>query len=256
MSKAAIKSSLILSLSLGAALTAQSALAYEGGDIIIRSGIVQVSPDESSTDISIDSPALGSASGAQVGLNNEKQLGLTASYMFSDKFGIELLAATPFSHDILASGDLAGLGKLGKTKHLPPTLSAHYYPLSATSKFQPYIGVGLNYTTFFDTSASSLLNSASIIDALANMTPGAPGAGAINSASNTDIELDDSFGLSFQLGLDYELTDNLSLNASYWLIDIDTEAKITSDTNLGKVTATVDVDVDPSVYMLGLAYKF
>ena len=231
-----------------------TALAYEGGDIIVRSGVVGVYPNESSTVIDITAPDLGTAANSKVGLNSEKQLGLTAEYILSNKFGIELLAATPFSHDILGAGTLEGVGKLGKTKHLPPTLSVHYYLNDPLSNFQPYVGMGLNYTTFFDTSASSTLNAASTIDTLATLAGAAPGT--INSATNTDIELEDSVGLALQIGFDLGLTENLSFKMSYWKVDIDTEAKITTNTDIGQVTAKVDVDIDPNVVMFGLAYKF
>ena len=101
-----------------------------------------------------------------------------------------------------------------------------------------------------------LFDNAGTIDLLANLTPNAPGTGTVTAASGTDIELEDSFGLAIQVGFDYQLTDNIGVNAAYWRADIDTEAEITSNTNLGKITATVDVDIDPSVYMVGMYYKF
>ena len=247
----------ILALSLGAGLASMpAAYAYEAGDFIVRAGAAIVDPNESSSEITIETLSLGDAAGTAVGVDSDVQLGLSFSYMLTEEFGIELLAATPFQHNIYGKGVLGGAGNLGKTKHLPPTLNFNYYPNESGSKFQPYIGIGLNYTTFFDTSANSNLNNAGTIDALANLTPNAPGAGTITSANNTDIELDDSFGLAIQLGFDYQLTENIGLNAAYWRADIDTEGTITTDTNLGKVTAKVDVDIDPSVYMIGVSYKF
>ena len=68
--------------------------------------------------------------------------------MFADKFGLELLAATPFKHDITLNDAPV---KVGSTKHLPPTLSVQWYPRGGNNGWQPYVGVGLNYTTFFDT---------------------------------------------------------------------------------------------------------
>lgn len=259
MSKSMYTKSLLAVAVAGTISLSQTAIAYEGGDIIVRSGIVAVNPVETSSVISIDHVAalnsgLGNAGNAQVGLNTEKQLGITAEYMISNKIGVELLAATPFTHDILGAGTLEGVGRIGKTKHLPPTVSAHYYLASPASKFQPYVGLGVNYTTFFDTSAAPLLDNEGTIDLLASLAGAA--AGTVTTANNTDIELDDSIGLALQIGFDLGLTDNLSLNASYWKIDIDTEATVTTDTNVGRITASVDVDVDPSVFMVGLAYKF
>ena len=247
----------ILTLAIAGSLASiPTAYAYEAGDFIVRAGAAIVDPNESSSEINIETLSLGNAAGTEVGVDSDVQLGLTFSYMLTSEFGIELLAATPFQHNIYGKGVLGGAGNLGKTKHLPPTLNFNYYPNEKGSKFQPYLGIGLNYTTFFDTSASSTLNNSGTIDTLANLTPNAPGANTITSATNTDIELDDSFGLAIQLGFDYQLTENIGINAAYWRADIDTEGTITTDTNLGKVTAKVDVDIDPSVYMVGLSYKF
>ena len=63
------------------------------------------------------------------------------------------------------------------------------------------------------------------------------------------------------LGFDYQITENIGINAAYWAIDIDTEAEITTtatSTALGvtPIKAKVDVDIDPSVYMVGVSYKF
>ncbi len=244
----------ILSLGLITSLSSIQAIGYEKADIVLRGGPVQVTPQESSDDIRITNPALGDSAGAKVGVTNDTQLGITASYFVMDNVAVELLAATPFTHDITAGGVLAGAGKIGETKHLPPTLSAHYYPLGADSKFQPYIGGGLNYTIFFEESTTSTLNNAGTIDALAQLA-GAD-AGTVTSVSGQELELDPSFGLSVQVGADYQITDNIAINAAVWWIDIGTTGTVKSETNIGQVTAKVDVDIDPIVVFLGASYKF
>ncbi|MFP3541722.1 OmpW/AlkL family protein, partial [Pseudomonas sp. SIMBA_044] len=74
-------------------------------------------------------------------------------YMIDAHWGIELLAATPFEHEVKLKGTSLGSaanGKLGTLKHLPPTLSVVYYPLDSKSDFQPYLGAGINYTVIYD----------------------------------------------------------------------------------------------------------
>lgn len=253
--KEVIKKS-ILSLSVVSVLcAAQTAAAYEAGDIIIRAGAAIVDPNESSSEINLTD--IGNAVGTEVGVDSDVQFGISFSYMLNQDFGVELLAATPFGHNIYGKGVLSGVGNLGKTKHLPPTINLNYYPNDNGSKFQPYFGLGLNYTTFFDTSANGTLNSDATIQALATLAnvPSVTVA-ALTGVRNTDIEMDDSFGLAFQLGFDYQLTESIGFNAAYWRADIDTEATITTLTDAGPIKATVDVDIDPSVYMVGLSYKF
>jgi outer membrane protein len=228
--------------------------AYDSGTFLFRGGAAVVEAQESSSDIRITNPPLGDSTGAKVGVANDTQLGLTLAYKLTDNIGIELLAATPFKHDITGAGVLAGVGKLGDIKHLPPTLSVQYYPMGANSAIQPYVGAGLNYTIFFEESTSSTLNNAGTIDFLAGLA-GAP-AGTITSVSSQDLDLDNSFGLAAQVGIDFMITEKFGVNAAVWWIDIDTEATITSSTNIGDVTAKVDVEIDPFVYMVGVTYLF
>lgn len=226
-----MRKSLFTASLLALAVAAPFANAFEAGDIIVRAGAVTVDPQEDSSDIDLNGAPL---TGNTATLDSDTQLGLNFAYMVTDNIGIELLAATPFSHSVGVKGavvqGLVPSGKLADIKHLPPTLSAVYYPLDKTSAFQPYAGIGINYTTFFDE----------------NLSSEAEGVGFSN------LELDDSWGLAYQLGMDYMLTDNVMLNAQVRYIDIDTEATA----NLGANKVKVDVDVDPFVYMVGLGYKF
>ncbi len=228
-----MRKSLFTASLLALAVAAPFANAYEAGDIVVRAGAVTVDPHEDSSDIWVG--ALGTdVAGTKATLDSDTQLGLNFMYMATDNIGVELLAATPFTHNVGVSGmpgPFAGLnGKLGELKHLPPTLSVVYYPLDKASAFQPYAGLGINYTWFFDTELT----------------------GAAEDKGFSGLDLDDSWGLAYQLGMDYMLTDNVMLNAQVRYIDIDTKGT----TSFGGREVEVDVDVDPFVYMVGLGYKF
>lgn len=255
----------VLALSVaGAFCVTQSAVAYEGGDIIVKAGAVKVTPSSDSTTISVDTPSLGDTGIGGIKVDDDTQLGLSFTYMLDSSFGVEVLGATPFEHDInlpiLPSVNSALGEKIASTKHLPPTITMNYYMNNPASKFQPYIGIGLNYTVFFEEKTTSNLDNAAVIDVLArSAAPSLPNP-AITGISSTDIELDDSFGVALHAGFDYALTDEIGVSLSYYKIDIDTEAKVTTTSTAGAYTgpvvATVDVDIDPSVLMLGLNYKF
>jgi len=190
-----------------ASVLSMSAFSYEAGDFILRAGVASVQPDESSS---------GSVA---LGVGNDEQLGITAVYMLTKNIGIELLASSPFTHDVTSPG----LGKVATVKHLPPTVSAQYY-FDTNSRFTPYVGVGINYWMVLESK----------------------GTGAL---SGVGVDVDDSIGLAFSAGLDYRLTDHLILNAAVWNIDIDTDV----DTNNG---LSMNLEVDPWVYMISLGYKF
>lgn len=228
-----MRKSLLTASLLALSIATPMAHAYQAGDIIVRAGAITVDPRESSSDIWVG--ALNTdVAGTKATLDSDTQLGLNFAYMLTSNIGIELLAATPFSHNVGVKGmpgPFAGLnGNLGELKHLPPTLSVVYYPLDSASAFQPYIGAGINYTWFFDTKLSS----------------------EAEAKGFSGLDMKDSWGLSAQVGMDYMLTDNIMLNAQVRYIDIDT----TGTTSFAGAKVKVDVDVDPMVYMVGLGYKF
>lgn len=121
---------------------------------------------------------------------------LTFEYFIADKIGIEVLAAWPFEHDL----DLAGVGTVGKTKHLPPTVSLQYHFVNS-SKFTPFVGLGINYTHFWDEKGTGVL-------------------------AGVPISLDDSWGVAAHAGFDYALSEKSALRADVRWINIETKTKV------------------------------
>ncbi|PAR29568.1 outer membrane protein OmpW [Vibrio metoecus] len=207
-------------LSVLAALMSTHVMAHQEGDVIVRVGVASVVPNDSSDKI------LGSQS--ELAVNSNTQLGLTLGYMFTDNISFEVLAATPFSHKI--STNLLGLGDIAETKHLPPTFMVQYYFGESGSTFRPYVGAGLNYTTFFDEGFNSTGNNATL----------------------TDLKLDDSWGLAANAGFDYKLNESWFLNASVWYANIETTATY----KFGGAAQSTDVKINPWVFMIAGGYTF
>ena len=200
--------------------------AFEAGGWVVRGGVTLVDPDGGSSAVFFD----GADSGLSVSVEDDTQLGINLVYFFSRSWAIELLAATPFSHEI----QLDGAGKLANVDHLPPTLSALYYLPVGDTVFRPYVGAGLNYTIFFDEDL----------------------AGAFRDAGFQNLELDDSIGAALQVGADFVLDENWSLNASIRYIDIETEATFQVDTGAGIASGKTDAKIDPYVFTLAVGYTF
>ncbi|HSC75218.1 MAG TPA: OmpW family outer membrane protein [Pseudomonadales bacterium] len=211
------------------------AQAYEAGDFIVRAGTVTVAPNTSASTPELNGNNLY---GANVDVKSDTQLGLTAVYMLTPEIGLELLAATPLTHDIRGDKTAAsylGTSNLGSTKELPPTLSVQYY-FNNSSALTPYVGLGVNYTKFWNEDAGSQLNA--------------------TLGGDVDLSLDNSRGLAAEGGVDFNLGNNWLLNASVWYIDIDTNATYTVKNGaLASARVKSDVSLDPWVYMASVGYK-
>lgn len=231
-----VKKALTLTAAVSAIALAPLATAYEAGDIAFRLGVTHVAPDVDSGNVKLNGDTLSLSGGtSQVDIDSDTQVGLTLEYFIADNMGIELLAATPFTHTAEGQGELDGLDILDAT-HLPPTLSFVYH-FAGMGQFEPYVGAGINYTVFFDEDTTSQADAT-----LATL--GLTGA---------DVSLDDSFGYALQAGFDYHIDDNWLINASVRYIDISTTADIDFDEGH---RISVDVDIDPFVYSIFAGYKF
>lgn len=214
---------------LTATLFSSASMAYEAGDIVVKGGVITVAPNDSSDQVVLN----GTTRLGKVSVDNDTQLGITGTYMINQHVGVELLAATPFNHNIKGSSGAINNVDIGSTDQLPPTLTLQYYPMDANSVLQPYAGVGINYTTFFNTETSSELNKTLAV-------------------SKSSMSLENSWGWSAQVGADYALNEKWLLTAALRYIDIETTATI----NAGGNRLKTDVNIDPWVPMFGVGYKF
>lgn len=228
----------VLAAAILAATMSSSAVADWG----INVGAINVSPDDSSSNLgTIENVAGLPAGSTQAAVNSNTQLGLTIDYMLTENWALQLIAATPFKHDITVSGsDLDGLN-IGETKHLPPTLLAQYHFDVGSSQFRPFVGAGVNYTNFFSEDVHGDLGGA-----LTDL-------GVITASDEVSMSLRDSWGYALQAGFNMQLTDTLGLHAMVSYMDIDTVARVKVN---GDTIQRADVTIDPLVTMVGLRWQF
>lgn len=184
---------------------AGTAVAFEPGDWLVRVGASYVSPASDNSDI----VSVESATSATINL----------SYMMTDIWALEILAAVPFKHDI----ELLDGTKVGSTKQLPPTVSLQYHFMS-TEKFQPYLGVGINFTHFSSEKTTGPLE-------------------------GVNLNLGDSWGIAGQAGFDVLFNDDWFFNLDIRYIDIDTKATL-DDVSIGKV------EIDPWIFGGHIGFRF
>lgn len=184
---------------------AQPAAAQDAGEWIVRSGFHSIEPK--------------SHNHALVEVANQIGLTFSTTYMFAPSWGVELLAALPFTHGIT----FGGAGEIGEIDLLPPTLSAQYH-FNPNGRVRPYIGAGLSYTIFSDERTWGVLQ-------------------------GVKLELDPSFGPAAQVGLDVDVIPGWFINIDARWFDIDTDAKL-NGADLGTV------EIDPHAFGVSIGHRF
>lgn len=229
----ATKLAVALLAATGISAVATPVMAYEAGDWLIRGRIINVSPNDDSGTLWTE--AAGNI-GEGVTVDDDTVPELDITYMLAPHWGIELILG--YSEHTVRSDSSAGavVGSLGSkdvidAKVLPPTLTLQYH-FSPNSNIRPYIGAGINYTHFFD-----------------EKVPNKSGL----SVSGDDVELDDSWGLAAQIGVDIAVNDVWFVNLDLKYLDIDTTAKF-KGTAVGR--AEIDADIDPFVFGIGIGRSF
>ncbi|PTE13715.1 OmpW/AlkL family protein [Pseudogemmobacter blasticus] len=195
---------LVLAL-LASTTLAVPAFAQSAGDMTLSFGIGYVAPKDNN----------GTLASLPATVGNNARPTIAFEYFFKDNIGVEVLGALPFKHDIYLGGSTFA----GTTKHLPPTVSINWH-IPTGGSVTPFVGVGINYTTFF--SEESPLG---------------------------DLKIDDSWGLAATLGMDFALNEKAALRMEVRYIDIDSDVTL-NGTNIGKV------NIDPIVANVAYVMKF
>jgi outer membrane protein len=211
------------------ALIAGPALAYEPGTFILRGGVGTIDPKSHSLKFSdgIDD--------VTISVDRSTSMTLTGTYMINENWAIDVLAALPFKHDIKATVDVGAgpeTAKIADTKQLPPTVSFQYH-FKPDADFQPYVGLGLNWTRFSDTKLVS---------------------GMIDEDVN-ELCLDNSLGVAAQFGGDWKVGERTVVNLDVRWIDIDSDISVAGAAFDGKEKIGT-AQIDPWSYALSLGYRF
>ncbi|VAW39879.1 Outer membrane protein W precursor [hydrothermal vent metagenome] len=207
-------------------------LAVEKGDWILHVRAININPNDDSSVLNVGGTDLP---GTGVSVSSGNSLDLSLAYMLTDNFAIELLADLSSKHDVSVFGLPADLQvadgtNVVETNVLPPTLFAQYH-FNPKGKVRAYVGAGLNFTLFFN-------------DDLTTAAQTALGA--------SNLDMDSSFGLAGQFGIDFAMSNDWSFNIDAKYIQIDTTA--TFDSTLGPIS--VDVDINPWVLGIGFGKTF
>jgi outer membrane protein len=163
--------------------------------------------------VNLDAANKGEAAkgAAGVSINDKVIPELDISYYFTPNFAAELVLTYPQKQDVRSNGV-----KIGSLKHLPPSLMAQYH-FTNFGAFKPYVGAGINYTRFSN----------------------------VDLPAGLDVKRN-SWGGALQVGFDYALDKNWSLNFDVKKVYIDT----TINNGIGKFK------IDPILVGVGVGYRF
>ncbi len=163
--------------------------------------------------VNLDAANKGEAAkgAAGVSINDKVIPELDISYYFTPNFAAELVLTYPQKQDVRSNGV-----KIGSLKHLPPSLMAQYH-FTNFGAFKPYLGAGINYTRFSN----------------------------VDLPAGLDVKRN-SWGGALQVGFDYALDKNWSLNFDVKKVYIDT----TINNGIGKFK------IDPILVGVGVGYRF
>ena len=144
---------------------------------------------------------------------------LDFTYFFTKNIAAELILATTPHKVKLASN--SATTKLGKVWALPPTLSLQYHFNGA--KFNPYLGVGINYTIFY---------------------------GVKDDAA--ELSYKNKAGFSTQAGFDYQISKKFFLNVDIKKLFLKTDVTVKGTPS----TVLSDVKIDPFIFGVGIGTRF
>jgi len=176
--------------------------------------------------------------GANIDAKNVETLYLAYVRRLSEHFDVELTMGYPPLQKTVGKGP-ATLGSvpydgqvIATARWIAPTLLVEYMFLSENSKFRPYIGAGVNYTTFYDRDSTAQGNAAS----------GGP----------TRLSLTSSVGPAGTVGMAYNIANNWNMYASYSISKVKTD--LTADT--AGVIRTTHINFGPQALVVSVGYSF
>lgn len=150
---------------------------------------------------------------------------IDVSYYLTKNFALELVCCISYNKLFLKGGPLANT-QVGDTWVFPPTLMLQYH-WTEFGKFQPYIGVGVNYTHYFNQQAAY---------------------GVLSHLNVTD-----SWGIAGQVGFDYMINDHWGLNVD--LKKIMMNPNVTASLSDGTIVHG-HAGINPWLVGAGITYRF
>ncbi|MDR0588137.1 MAG: outer membrane beta-barrel protein [Burkholderiales bacterium] len=144
---------------------------------------------------------------------------IVLEYFITPNLSAEVLGAWPFRSDLKLNG-----AKAAKVDYLPPTVSLNWHFLPGNT-FDPYLGLGLNYTFFYSEKERN------------------------NALAGAKLDVKNTFGVALHGGVEFNIDKNWFVNADLRWISIRPKVKLDGG-DIGKAK------IDPWVIGLQAGYRF
>ena len=195
---------------------------YDNSHSLVRVGYANIDFREQSDSVLVN----GTIELGRLSVESQRSPVLTFARRFSPHWGVEVLIPfAPLGLEAVGRGGAIDNLPMGSADVWPLAVTLQYYPFE-THWVKPYVGLGANYT---------FINNVEINTATAEDL----GLDRVDS-----LEVSNSLGIVVQLGVDFPLTDNLSLNLSTSFLDLSLNAE--GVFTVGETASTIEAGTSNS----------
>ncbi|MFZ6861885.1 OmpW/AlkL family protein [Undibacterium sp. Ji67W] len=199
---------------------------------LVAAGFGYIAVNSSSPDFASNGPAFLTPQPAGLTVGSASTVLFGLSHMVSDHWAVAFAGGVPPKHNIFGRGTLAPFGVITTVKQFAPTVFVNYHFNESGSKFRPFVGLGINYTKFYDITSQP--------------------SGNLASGGPTSVTLSSYTGLAATVGMNYKIADHWYFNANIAAADVSTDMVATT----GSIQRTTHVKLNPILYSAGFAYSF
>jgi outer membrane protein len=198
----------------------------------VRVGAIHIGLDVKSPDLTSNGPAFLTPQPAALDVRNASTLLFSVSHRIDAHWDAELILGVPPRHDVVGKGTLAPFGVISRVRQAAPTAFLNYSFGAAGDALRPFLGLGVNYTRFYDAESSE--------------------SGNLASGGPTRIVLSKSTGLAAQAGLNYKFGERYSLCVSVAKADVESDLTATT----GSIERKTHIKFNPTAVSAALGYTF
>ena len=236
------KKHVVIAAGLAGALLSQPSFAFRAGDNAIYVGGAYVSPSGSIGTLNSTGPAGAYFNtitpGTTASIENASTFIVSYFHMFTDNVAAELTVGNPVSMkvDMNIPNANKSVNSAATTDASFPSVVVKYLFNAPADAFRPYVGLGVNYTYFSNTSANS--------DSL------------VQNLAGTSQSLSSSWNPVFNAGAIYNLNDHWSLNVGISYVPMTSDVSFSGAGAGAGTTTSGKLTINPTDVTFKIGYRF